>query len=461
MTPEQRASMFNQMKNISPDMLRQSQEAMKNMKPSDFENFDPNSLNQFEAQQKYLLNGAISIKNDGNAFVKSGDYSKALGKYNEALEKLKTLSSEGRKTEEIACKSNAAMCLLKLNRYGDAFEMCEGILMDNPKHVKGLFRRGQARASLGNKKAALIDIKAAFDLSPEDNAIKMYLDELKVELGDELTEGDIEKMIQEEEERLAAISKEKSSKEQEDRAKEISKMMGMDESAAKLIESQMRNTSSETFQKAANSHFGNASSEIAQSAQETGVKIEEVDDDEFTTVENTTKSKKLAPATTAPGNFPANGNLMENITPEMTEKMMNLFSSATSEEMSELMELSSQMLGSDGTPDMSKAQNLLATKPGLVAKLMKGMLGNMSDSEMENMSASMGIPKESLKSASKTIANFDEKTAEKVLAVLGKGLWMWQQGSRLMTFLISRQVIVLVACVAIILAICNYCPNLF
>ena len=62
--------------------------------------------------------------------------------------------------EEKACLLNGAACLQRLGRYAEAEAACTLVLGRAPGHAKGLFRRAQARISLGNIDAARHDLEA-------------------------------------------------------------------------------------------------------------------------------------------------------------------------------------------------------------------------------------------------------------------------------------------------------------
>ncbi|XP_078437287.1 FKBP-type peptidyl-prolyl cis-trans isomerase family protein [Wolffia australiana] len=69
------------------------------------------------------------------------------------------------------CHLNTAACLIKLKRYGDAIGQCSIVLAEDENNVKALFRRGKARAELGQTDSAKEDFQKAKKLSPEDKTI--------------------------------------------------------------------------------------------------------------------------------------------------------------------------------------------------------------------------------------------------------------------------------------------------
>jgi len=69
------------------------------------------------------------------------------------------------------CHLNMAQCLLKLNRYEEAIGQCNMVLAEDEKNIKALFRRGKARATLGQTDDAREDFQKVQKFSPEDKAV--------------------------------------------------------------------------------------------------------------------------------------------------------------------------------------------------------------------------------------------------------------------------------------------------
>ncbi|CAA0833364.1 Peptidyl-prolyl cis-trans isomerase FKBP42 [Striga hermonthica] len=73
------------------------------------------------------------------------------------------------------CHLNMAACLIKCKRYEEAIAQCGIVLVEEENNVKALFRRGKARAELGQTEAAREDFLKARKHAPEDKAIAKEL----------------------------------------------------------------------------------------------------------------------------------------------------------------------------------------------------------------------------------------------------------------------------------------------
>ncbi|XP_040994808.1 peptidyl-prolyl cis-trans isomerase FKBP42-like [Juglans microcarpa x Juglans regia] len=73
------------------------------------------------------------------------------------------------------CHLNMAACLIKLQRFDEAIMQCSIVLAEEENNVKALFRRGKARAELGQTDAAREDFLKARKFAPEDKAITREL----------------------------------------------------------------------------------------------------------------------------------------------------------------------------------------------------------------------------------------------------------------------------------------------
>ncbi|KAM0906504.1 hypothetical protein ACQ4PT_016721 [Festuca glaucescens] len=69
------------------------------------------------------------------------------------------------------CHLNTAACLIKQKRFDEAVAQCSIVLSEDEANVKALFRRGKAKAELGQTEAAREDFLKAKKHSPEDKEI--------------------------------------------------------------------------------------------------------------------------------------------------------------------------------------------------------------------------------------------------------------------------------------------------
>ncbi|XP_058868607.1 sperm-associated antigen 1 isoform X1 [Acipenser ruthenus] len=100
----------------------------------------------------------LSHKQEGNDFVKKGQYKDALGKYTECL-KLKS--------SECAIYTNRALCNLKLNQYEEAKQDCDSALQLEPSNMKAFYRRAMAHKGLQNYAYCMDDLKEVLRLDPK------------------------------------------------------------------------------------------------------------------------------------------------------------------------------------------------------------------------------------------------------------------------------------------------------
>eukprot|EP01135_Chromosphaera_perkinsii_P005336 Nk52_evm17s343 gene=Nk52_evmTU17s343 len=136
---------------------------------------------------------AEALKGEGNAFVQSGEYRKALKCYHQAIlycsgldrsiaynsEYLTSSQKEKLEKLQVIIYSNMAMCLLKVEKYERAVSVCTKALgLSKTNEIKILYRRGLALQKLGKIDNAMKDVRAAMDLNPKDQAIRGTYKEL-------------------------------------------------------------------------------------------------------------------------------------------------------------------------------------------------------------------------------------------------------------------------------------------
>ncbi|KAL6493861.1 Peptidyl-prolyl cis-trans isomerase fkbp42 [Orobanche gracilis] len=129
------------------------------------------------------IGAADRRKMDGNALFKEEKLVEAMQQYEMAIAYLGDdfMFQLFGKYRDMAlavknpCHLNMAACLIKCKRYEDAIAQCGIVLVEDENNVKALFRRGKARAELGQTDAAREDLLKARKYDPEDKAIAKEL----------------------------------------------------------------------------------------------------------------------------------------------------------------------------------------------------------------------------------------------------------------------------------------------
>ncbi|XP_043113195.1 peptidyl-prolyl cis-trans isomerase D [Puntigrus tetrazona] len=140
-----------------------------------------------------VLAVAEDVKNIGNNFFKAQNWQSAIKKYSKALRYLETCGnvldddSAQKKLEPTAlsCILNTAACKLKLKLWQEAIESCDEALELNQTNTKALFRRAQAWQGLKEFSKAMIDLKKAQEIAPDDKAIGNEMLKVKQQVKEE------------------------------------------------------------------------------------------------------------------------------------------------------------------------------------------------------------------------------------------------------------------------------------
>ncbi|XP_045900678.1 sperm-associated antigen 1-like isoform X2 [Micropterus dolomieu] len=112
-----------------------------------------------------------ALKQEGNDFVKKGQYQDALGKYTECL-KLKP--------EECAIYTNRALCYLKQERFTEAKQDCDAALKLEPSNKKAFYRRALANKGLKDYLACSSDLQEVLQQDPNVQEAEKELEEVTV-----------------------------------------------------------------------------------------------------------------------------------------------------------------------------------------------------------------------------------------------------------------------------------------
>ncbi|CAN9514602.1 unnamed protein product [Ophioblennius macclurei] len=139
-----------------------------------------------------VLSVAEDVKNIGNNLFKSQNWNGAVNKYSKALRYLETsgelLSEEAHQKLEptaLSCFLNTAACKLKLQLWQEAVESCNEALELNQANTKALFRRAQAWQGLKEYSKAMVDLKEAQGITPEDKAISNEMKRVQLKIQEE------------------------------------------------------------------------------------------------------------------------------------------------------------------------------------------------------------------------------------------------------------------------------------
>ncbi|KAL9404890.1 hypothetical protein Peur_001862 [Populus x canadensis] len=129
------------------------------------------------------IGAADRRKMDGNSLFKDEKLEEAMQQYEMAIAYLGDdfMFQLFGKYRDMAlavknpCHLNMAACLIKLKRHEEAIAQCTIVLAEDENNAKALFRRGKARAELGQTDAAREDFLKARKHAPEDKAIMREL----------------------------------------------------------------------------------------------------------------------------------------------------------------------------------------------------------------------------------------------------------------------------------------------
>ncbi|XP_039131309.1 peptidyl-prolyl cis-trans isomerase FKBP42 isoform X2 [Dioscorea cayenensis subsp. rotundata] len=129
------------------------------------------------------IEAADRRKLEGNAYFKDEKLEEAMQQYEMAIAYMgdEFMFQLFGKYRDMAlavknpCHLNMAACLIKLRRYEEAIAQCSIVLSEDENNVKALFRRGKAKAELGQTDGAREDFQKAKKIVPEDKTIAKEL----------------------------------------------------------------------------------------------------------------------------------------------------------------------------------------------------------------------------------------------------------------------------------------------
>ncbi|OVA19390.1 Tetratricopeptide repeat-containing domain [Macleaya cordata] len=129
------------------------------------------------------IRAADERKTKGNVLFKDEKLEEAMHQYEMAISYMGSnvmvqLSGKYRSMAldvKNPCHLNMAACLIKLKRYEEAIVQCSIVLAEDEANIKALFRRGKAKAELGQTDVAREDFLTARKYAPEEKAITKEL----------------------------------------------------------------------------------------------------------------------------------------------------------------------------------------------------------------------------------------------------------------------------------------------
>jgi len=129
-----------------------------------------------------ILEIADNVRQIGNKLFSAGDHANAVKKYEKALRYLnfcQGYDTEKIKAAKVPCLSNSAACYLKLNRNGEALEMCEKALLIEPQNVKVIYRKGQAQFNLKDYDESIKTLTEALAIDKDNKEIRALIQKAK------------------------------------------------------------------------------------------------------------------------------------------------------------------------------------------------------------------------------------------------------------------------------------------
>eukprot|EP01129_Flabellula_baltica_P005219 TRINITY_DN1872_c0_g1_i2.p1 TRINITY_DN1872_c0_g1~~TRINITY_DN1872_c0_g1_i2.p1 ORF type:complete len:287 (-),score=93.45 TRINITY_DN1872_c0_g1_i2:9-869(-) len=130
-----------------------------------------------------VISIAENIRQLGNDYFKNQDFETAVVKYSKAIRYLEYYSGPDEdlstSTQALLCRSNRAMCYLKLNKEEEAIKDCNNVIVFEPENEKAHFRKITAYIQLKNYEKALEAAKEATKQCPESASISKQTARIK------------------------------------------------------------------------------------------------------------------------------------------------------------------------------------------------------------------------------------------------------------------------------------------
>ncbi|KAL5285840.1 RPAP3 family protein [Megaselia abdita] len=120
-------------------------------------------LSKENIKENDVKTNADHFKNQGNDFLKSGNYEKAASLYSEAIKLY---------NKDPFYFTNRSLCFIKLEKFDEAISDCDKAIELDDKCVKAYYRRMQANECLGLAKRALEDCQKVIEIDPKNSEAK-------------------------------------------------------------------------------------------------------------------------------------------------------------------------------------------------------------------------------------------------------------------------------------------------
>jgi len=136
---------------------------------------------------------AVSHKEEGNTFFKSGDLEKAGRSYRRGAAALKGLNENNTGDDQVrslllSLQTNLSMVCLKQGKHAMSRDVASKALDVDARNVKALYRRAVANRKMGDFDKARTDLKNALMWDPNNTAVKRELVSIKKEVDAEKKE---------------------------------------------------------------------------------------------------------------------------------------------------------------------------------------------------------------------------------------------------------------------------------
>lgn len=119
-------------------------------------------------------------RNQGNQLYREKKFIEAISAYTKCARVIEQASHQAHPDEirtnitqlNIKCQNNLSAAYMMLERWKEALQACNTVTAIEPKNIRALFRKGKVLAETGELKSAVLHLKKAAQLSPNDKTIQ-------------------------------------------------------------------------------------------------------------------------------------------------------------------------------------------------------------------------------------------------------------------------------------------------